>query len=147
MFLQDLLKKIAEIFALQNLKNLVVNSFREIVIIIGALGFITILIIIFVLSGRCGSVIIEDEPTTVFLHDGSNYAGQEFILTPDIFEIPNIESFDVSSDFLEFLPTRHNQPPDIEIINKDRDKIIKAEINNSLLFNFEKRKKWEGQKK
>ena len=116
-------------------------------VIIGAIGFFIIILIIFVLSGRCGGVQYKSDPEVIQRDERQIYAGQQFILTPDEFIIPDIKSFDVSSDFIEFLPTRHMNPPDIDLINSDISRLIDDSIEESILFNFEKREIWGGAKK
>jgi hypothetical protein len=142
LFLQNLLKKLAEIFNAKDLKDIVIHNFREIMIIIGALGLIVVIIMLFVFTSRCGRINRENaEIPKKEIIEKQNEFKKEMIVTPDDFLLPSIKTIDISTDYVELSPARRYQAPEMKIIENDYKKLINDTINDTCLFNFEKRSK------
>ena len=117
-------------------------------IFISALGLLVIILIIFIISGSQKNSIKENQ--NVYQDEGlkkEEYITQETLLTPEEFILPELMSFDISNDFVEFLPKKQFQSPDMGIIIKNYDKMIEDTIEDSCKFNFEKRKEIKRRKK
>lgn len=143
MYLQKFLKKFTEIFSKDNLEQILNNNFKDIIIIISAIGaLIIILIIIFnsfcfkkIDNNKKSNIEIDKNINTQMNLESSDYS----FITAEEFVIPEIKSFDLSSDFIDFLPTKKFQIPDKSIINKNNDILINDSIQDSYKFNFEKK--------
>ena len=151
MYLQNLLKKLAEIFSAKTFKDLLINNFRDLLLITGSICFIILVIVFFVaISGNnkskdynLNNVDISRQESS--LEQKSVYY-DEFLLTADDFVLPDIESFDVTSDYVDFLPAKKFQSPDNSLVEKEFKNIVDDTVEDSTKFIFEKRRKSMGDK-
>ncbi len=149
MFPQDLLKKINNyikklnnLFSKENLNNLLINNFKDILIIIGSFGILIIIFVIFIVycrSGNSQKITESDIKSKEYEEKKSVY--DELLLTPDQFIILDSNSFDLTTDYVDFILTKKKfELPDKNIVKNEYDKLLEYEINESIKFNFEKRK-------
>jgi len=64
----------------------------------------------------------------------------DILLTANDFMMPDIDNFEISFDYIEFNPNKYYNLPKADIFNKDYEKIFSEYIDESLKFDFEKRK-------
>ncbi len=146
MFPQKLLKRLSEIFSRDSIEFLVTNHFTEIVITIVSLGAFVILIIItlFALSPHHSipqKENISKESAVIKENTEENAVIRELLLSPDDMIIPSIRAFEVNPEFVDFLPRKKFELPDIKIVVNNFNVILNNSIDETLKFNFEKRKK------
>ena len=144
MSLQNFLKKLSEIFSGQNLRNLIINNFREVVILISALGLLFIILIMFIIAGKCYKTNLTDNDAdikTEAFSEKKNQHDEELLISIDDLILPKLKTFEVSNDYEEFLRAKKFNLPDMNIIIKDYNNIIDDTIEEACEFNFEKRKK------
>lgn|GEM_PF-1322845 len=144
MSLQNLLKKLAKIFTKENIEELVINNFREIMLTISGLGLIVIIIIIFIITGSKSKInkkdtIIDKENVQIDKKIETSYVDAKLLITPEYFIIPSLKSFDVTSDYENFLPIKQYKLPEMNVIVDNYEKIFYDTIEESCKFNFEKR--------
>lgn len=149
MFLQDLLKKannikkkVSILFSKENLKHLLINNFKEVMIIITCFG---ILVIIFtMLIAFCkrnnNEKNFERQSLQGEITNNKEIIKDELLLTPNDFIISNSSSFDITNDYIEFMPKKKYDLPDKSIVKDEYENLLNKEIEESLKFNFEKRK-------
>lgn len=149
MFLQDLLKKINEnkkklpnIFSKENLNYLLMNNFKDILVIIASLGILVIIFTILIVYCRnTNSQKISENEINNGKYEEKKSVYDELLLTPDQFIILDSKSFDLTTDYIDFILTKKKfELPDKVIVKNEYDKLLEYEINESIKFNFEKRK-------
>ncbi len=64
----------------------------------------------------------------------------DILLTANDFIMPEIDNFEINFDYIEFNPNKYYNLPKADIFNKDYEKIFTEFIDESLKFDFEKRK-------
>ena len=64
---------------------------------------------------------------------------EQILLTANDFVMPAAKSFDLSSDYIDFLPNKQLMLPDKKILDKTAEKLINDQVDDSLKFNFEKK--------
>ena len=112
--------------------------------ITGSVCFIILVIVFFAaISGRDKSnnhsVNNVDEFQEESLLEQKPVYSDDFLLTADDFVLPVIEGFDVTSDYVDFLPAKKFQSPDNSIIEKEYEKIVENTVADRTKFIFEKR--------
>jgi hypothetical protein len=149
LFLQNLPKEIAKLldrFKKVDLKSIFMNNFRDIVIIFVSLWIVVMAVILLaVLNGKKNGVesraAVEKKATQ---NDRDIEAKKEvlsgLLLNTDDFILPETRSVDLTNDFVDLLPKKKFEVPDKSFIKKENNKLLEKETEESLKFNFEKRK-------
>jgi hypothetical protein len=137
--------KSSVLFSKENLKHILINNFKEVMIIITCFGvlIITFTLLISFCSRKNKEDFIENQ---VFKDETSietKEIKEELLLTPSDFIISNSSSFDITNDYIEFMPKKKYELPDKKIVQEEYEKILEDELEESLKFNFEKRKNGE----
>ncbi|HOJ64952.1 MAG TPA: hypothetical protein PLE45_11090 [Spirochaetota bacterium] len=147
MFLQNLKKKLSKAFEdISNLihetdfKNFLETNFFNIlkVIIMIGLFIISLIIVIFLINinkykkpvNKTENIVIEKKEPLV---------DKNFILENE-FLYPEITFFDITVDYKEFMPLKRRNLPEFNEVINDYEYIFKDSIDQSLKFNFEKRR-------
>ena len=135
-------KKVSILFSKENLKHLLINNFKEVMIIITCFG---ILVIIFtMLIAFCkrnnNEKNFERQSLQGEITNNKEIIKDELLLTPNDFIISNSSSFDITNDYIEFMPKKKYDLPDKSIVKDEYENLLNKEIEESLKFNFEKRK-------
>jgi len=142
-------KKLAEKFNLELLQNLIFNSFREILLIITGIFVIVLLLMLFCFTGKANSLKkearnkkeAEKQAVEQELIKKSQFEySSDILLTANDFIMPEIDNFEINFDYIEFNPNKYYNLPKADIFNKDYEKIFTEFIDESLKFDFEKRK-------
>jgi hypothetical protein len=79
--------------------------------------------------------------------NAKNEVLDELLLNSDDFILTDTNNYDLTNDFVDMLPKKKYQLPDKSLIIKEYDKLLSRDINESLKFNFEKRKSYEKNEK
>lgn len=142
-------KKLVKEFKPEILQQIVIENFKEIIFLIFIFFLIIIIIILFVISG------IKDKPENITkketlmqkeLTEKKNIQKKQFeyskdiLLTVDDFLLPDIKTFDLSFDYIEFLPNKYYTLPKVDIFKKDYEAFFDETVQKELEFDFEKRK-------
>lgn len=141
------MKKLSNVFSKDNVEYLVTNHFTEILVIIGSFGIFVILfiIMIFAFSSKNHSYNdkekISTEERAVKQNVENNRVNREILISPEDLIVPTIKSFNVTADFEDFLPGKKFEMPDMKIVVDNYQIILNNSIEESLKFNFERRKK------
>lgn len=150
MFLQDLLKKLvdffkkaATLFSKENIEHLVLNSFKEIIIIISSVGLLILMIVILSVigmrnKGSYSNGINVKKESQKNLSLKKDKPDEELLLNPSLFIIPNDKSMDLTNDFVPFLIKKQFQLLDKSVIINEDKKMLNDEVEDTLKFNFEK---------
>ncbi|MBN2546888.1 MAG: hypothetical protein JXB50_13895 [Spirochaetes bacterium] len=142
-------KKLAEKLNFELFQNLIINSFREILLILTGIFIIVILLMIFCFSGRVNTLKREQinfkdvEKQSIEQNSIKNSQFEystDILLTVNDFMMPDIDNFEISFDYIEFNPNKYYNLPKADIFNRDYEKIFSDYIEDSLKFDFEKRK-------
>lgn len=149
MFLQDLLKKINEIikkvsilFSKENLNHILINNFKEIMVIIICFGILVITFtMFFAFCKRNNSEKnLQNEITRNEITNDKKQFQDELLLTPNDFIISRSSSVDLTNDYIDFMPKKKYDLPDKSVVKEEYEKVFEKEIEDSIKFNFEKRK-------
>ena len=152
MFLQDLLKKvnnfikkISVLFSKENLNHLLINNFKEVVIIIICFGILVIIFTMFIAFCKRSSneKKFEQQVLQVEIPDDTQVIQEELLLTPNDFSISNSSTFDITNDYIDFMPRKKYDLPDKNVVKKEYEKLLEKDLEESMKFNFEKRKNRE----
>jgi hypothetical protein len=144
LYLQKFLKKFIKIFSRDNIELLIINNFKEIIVIISSLGIIVIILTI-IFTGFCKNNLnssIKKSVSDQIIDNKIEKTNQDTaiqLLSAEDFIIPDIKNFDLSSDYIEFLPNKKYNKPDNIIIEKITDKFINDTVEETYKFNFEKK--------
>ncbi len=141
------MKKLNNVFSKENIEYILINHFTEVLIIIGSFGIFVILFIIMIfafssknhVSRDNGKILTEDK--AVKQNAENNRVIKEILISPEDLIIPSIKSFNVTADFEDFLPQKKFEMPDMKIVVDNYQIILNNSIEESLKFNFERRKK------
>ena len=139
MFLQNLLKKISEI--VQNIEQQLHDNYIDIVKMILVIGgviifFIVILVLLITRLSAPKVVNIKDDKKNISKYK-ENFSKVKLLVSNE-FEYPNIKLFDLTADYVDFIPTVKYNIPNFKQSVKDYDAILEDSIKDSLKFNFEK---------
>ncbi|MCG8570964.1 MAG: hypothetical protein MJB14_12565 [Spirochaetes bacterium] len=134
-FAHSLLKKIDD-FVTHNLKEviIVIGVFTGI-IIVGTILFSAILS-----SGKSkkNPLVIEETRETP-VEQSLNYDQLDYLLKDSV-AYPHLKSFDVTMDYIDFMPLKADYQPDKEAFQYELDQLIQVTLEESCKFNFEKRR-------
>ena len=72
-----------------------------------------------------------------------NEAMDELLLNSDDFILSDTNNYDLTNDFIDMLPKKKFELPDKRMIVKEYNQLLNLDINDSLKFNFEKRKSYD----
>ena len=61
-------------------------------------------------------------------------------MTPNDFIISRSSSVDLTNDYIDFMPKKKYDLPDKSVVKEEYEKVFEKEIEDSIKFNFEKRK-------
>lgn len=146
MFLQNLkkklfniLEKISTLFTNLNFRQFIEENFINIIKVIFLIGIFTLSIVIIIglinirykkPVNKTENIVIDKKESLV---DKNFLIGNEFLY-------PEISFIDITIDYKEFMPLKRVKPPEFNEVINDYDYIFKESIDDSLKFNFEKRR-------
>lgn len=138
MFLQNLLKKISEIIKdiEQQLHDNYIEIIRNILIIGGVVIFFIVILVVLIARISAPPVVKKQEKVTVSKYK-ENFSKVKLFVS-DEFEYPDIRLFDLTNDYVDFIPTKKYNVPNFKQSIKDYNVILEDSIKESLKFNFEK---------
>lgn len=138
MFLQNLLKKISEITSSieRELHNNYIEVLKKILIFGAIFIFFLILLVVIVVRASSPKVVKKQEKVVLNRHK-EDLANMKLFLS-DEFEYPNLKLFDLTNDYISFLPMKKYSLPSFKQSVKDYDVILKDSIEDGLKFKFEK---------
>ena len=142
MFLRNLLNKINSLVNKEDLKSIFINNFREIVAIVVSIWIIVMIIILF---GIMGSKKIAPENNKTLESSNREKAlekkvNDELLLNSDDFILTDSVKYDMTNDFVDMMPKKKFEMPGKDVVRGEYDKLQNKDINESLKFDFEKRK-------
>lgn len=142
MFLRNLLNKITNLFDKDDLKSIFINNFREIIIIVVS---IWVIILIIVLFGIMSSKKVDNSISKIPENSNKDKelakrTNDELLLNSDDFILSESYSYDLTNDYVNLLPKKKYELPGKRLIIKVYNKLSEQDINESLKFNFEKRR-------
>lgn len=143
MFPQNLLKKVSEETSkiIKNIEQQLHDNFIDIVKMVLVVGgiFIFLIVILVLLVTRLSApkVIKIKEEKKIESKYNEDFSKAKLLLSNE-FEYPDIKMFDLTTDYVDFIPMRKYNIPDFKQSIKDYDIILEDSIKESLKFNFEK---------
>lgn len=117
------------------------QNFFNILKIILLVGIFTIILIIILLSLNQDKYFLNKTENIKDIDKSKveNFVDKDFLLENE-FIYPKITFFDITTDYKEFMSLKGNNPPDMSNVINEYDVIFKNSIQESLKFNFEKRR-------
>ena len=131
--LKELFKKI---------EDTVNEHFVEILKYIGIVGALLILLIVMIIF--VSRIFSNPQKTYKETKIESKYqenANKKILLTSDEYVFPIIENFDISVDYIDFMGGKKFEVPKFKRIIKDYDNLLKANLEETTKFQFEKRRR------
>lgn len=139
MFPQNLLKKISEL--IEEAERQLRDNYLEIVrniLVVGGVGIFFIILVVLLVT-RLSSPESHNQKVNKNVNiSQKNDVSKIKLLVSNEFEYPDVKLFDLTSDYVDFIPTRKYYVPDFKQSVKDYDVILEERIKDSLKFNFEK---------
>ncbi len=139
MFPQNLLKKISEL--IEEFERQLRDNYLEIVrniLVVGGVGIFFIILVVLLLT-RLSSPGNHNQKVDKNVNTSQkNDVSKIKLLVSNEFEYPDVKLFDLTSDYVDFVPTRKYYVPDFKQSVNDYDAILEEGIKDSLKFNFEK---------
>lgn len=139
LFPQNLLKNLSE--RLKNLEEYIENNFLNIIkitLIVGGIAlFFIVLLVLLITRLSSPTVTVKKEENKIINKYEENINKVE-LLTINEFVFPDIKLFDLSSDYVDFIPSKKFNISTFKQSVKDYDSILEKSINESLKFGFEK---------
>ena len=150
MFLQNLKKRLFSFFEKKinffqnlNFKQFIEENFFNVlkVMLLITIFLVSLIIVIGLINFNKGKPSLNktENIKDIDKNKVETIIDKDFLLENE-FLYPEIVFFDITADYKNFMPLKKSKPPEISQIVNEYDFIFKDSIDDSLKFNFEKRR-------